>query len=93
MSLAGYHYRFPSAAVSAAAESSLLLALWSVESLHGAEQVRLDAALAIDADRRGFLIAADTPVGRDLNLMFAGYIRRSVGSDAYCVERLIVETP
>ena len=69
-------------------EITLLLALVAVESLHGETQVRLDAKHDVDADRRACTIDATTPVGRDLNRLFAGFARREYGEGAFCVERV-----
>jgi hypothetical protein len=69
-------------------EASLLLAVLSAESLHGEAQVRLDAAHFFDTDQRACVIDADTPVGRDVNRLFVGFLRREFGEDAFTVERL-----
>jgi len=68
-------------------ESSFLLALLATESLHGEAQVRLEAAHALDANRRTCAIDAGTPVGRDLNRLFVGFLRREFGDDAFRVRR------
>ncbi|GIW55531.1 MAG: hypothetical protein KatS3mg082_1935 [Nitrospiraceae bacterium] len=69
-------------------EATLLLALWGAESLHGEIQVRLDAAHFLDADRRACVIDAGTPVGRDVNRLFIGFVQREFGNDAFRVERV-----
>lgn len=69
-------------------EATLLLALWGAESLHGESQVRLDAAHFLDPDRRACVIDAGTPVGRDINCLFVGFVRREFGSDSFQVERV-----
>ena len=69
-------------------EATLLLALWGAESLHGETQVRLDAAHFLDADRRACVIDAGTPVGRDVNRLFVGFVQREFGNDAFRVERV-----
>ena len=43
-----------------------------------ATQTRLDAAHVFDVDRHTCVIDASTPVGRDLNRLFAGFIQRSM---------------
>lgn len=60
----------------------------ATESLHGATQVRLDAAHAVDADKQSCVVDASTPVGRDLNRLFAGFISREFGEDAFRVQRV-----
>jgi len=83
-----YRYTFASSVPSDDVEASLLLALLATESLHGAAQVRLDAAHFFDADRRACVIDASTPVGRDVNRLFAGFLTREFGADAFEVERV-----
>lgn len=73
-------------------EASLLLAILATESLHGEAQCRLDAAHFLDPDQRACAIDADTEVGRDLNRLFAGFISREFGADAFQVERVAAET-
>ena len=55
-------------------ESSLLLAILGVESLHGESQAQLDVRHLLDADRRECVIDASTPAGCDLNRLFVGYL-------------------
>ena len=69
-------------------EVSLLLAVLSAESLHGEAQVRLDAAHFFDSNQRACVIDANTSVGRDLNRLFVGFVRREFGEDAFRVERI-----
>src|SRR3954451_25079348 len=69
-------------------EASMLLAVFAVESLHGEVQVRLDAAHSFDPDGRSCVIDAGTAVGRDLNRVFIGFLRREFGEDAFRVERV-----
>ncbi len=69
-------------------ETSLLLAVLSAESLHGEAQVRLDAAHYFDRDQRACVIDASTPVGRDVNRLFVGFVSREFGEDAFHVERV-----
>jgi hypothetical protein len=88
MSAEVYRYKFAPTIPFAEAESSLVLAIMAAESLHGQAQVRLDAAHAVDADKRSCVIDASTPVGRDLNRLFIGFISREFGPDAFEVERV-----
>jgi hypothetical protein len=68
-------------------EATLVLTLLAAESLHGEAEVRLDAAHHFDAERRECVIDAGTPVGRDLNRLFVGFLRREFGEDAFTVGR------
>lgn len=83
-----YRYRFTAGVSIEEIEASLLLALWGTESLHGEAQVRLDGAHVFDAERRACVIDAGTAVGRDLNRLFVGFVRREFGADAFTVERV-----
>ena len=47
---------------------------------------RLDVAHFFDRPRRGCVIEAGTPVGRDLNRLFIGFVNREFGADAFTVE-------
>jgi hypothetical protein len=88
MTKALYRYEFPEAAPIEEVEITLLLAAFGVESLHGEVQARLDAAHAFDPDKRTCVIDASTPVGHDLNKLFAGFLRREFGTGCFTVERL-----
>ena len=76
MSTEVYRYTFTSSMQFEEIESSLVLAIMATESLHGQSEVRLDAAHAVDKDKRACVIDAGTPVGRDLNRIFIGFIGR-----------------
>jgi hypothetical protein len=69
-------------------ETSLLLAVLAAESLHGEAQVRLDAAHYFDPASRACVIDAGTPVGRDLNRLFIGFVAREFGDAAFEVQRV-----
>lgn len=83
-----YRYGFPADVPVAEIEASLLLSVLATESLHGEAQVRLDAAHYLDVDQRACVIDAGTSVGRDLNRLFVGFLRREFGEDAFTVERV-----
>lgn len=86
MSADVYRYEFPSEIAFEEVQASLVLATMGVESLYGLPQVRLDAGYAIDAGQRRIAIDARTPVGRDLNRLFAGFVLREFGPDSFRVE-------
>lgn len=83
-----YRYAFTPDAPIEEVEASLLLAILATESLHGESQVRLDAAHYFDPAKRACAIDAGTPVGRDLNRLFTGFMGREFGPDAFTVERV-----
>ena len=88
MSAETYRYKFTPSVSFEEVESSLVLAIMATESLHGQSQVRLDAAHAVDAAKRSCVVDASTPVGRDINRLFTGFIGREFGPDAFTVERI-----
>jgi hypothetical protein len=83
-----YRYSFPPAIPLSEIEETLLLAIWGTESIHGESQARLDASHLLDTDRRICVIHGGTPVGRDLNRLFVGFVAREFGADAFTVERV-----
>lgn len=82
-----YRYTFNSRVPLEEIEASLVLAILAAESLHGEAQVRLDAAHYLDPAGRACVIDAGTPVGRDLNRLFVGFLAREFGPDAFSVAR------
>lgn len=88
MSKEVYRYSFSNDVPIEDIESTLLLAKWGAESLHGESQVRLDATHMLDRLQRACVIEASTPVGRDVNRLFVGFVRREFGDEAFRVERL-----
>jgi hypothetical protein len=56
--------------------------------LHGESRVRLDAGPHLDPDRRTCAVDAGTPAGRDLNLLFAAFLRREFGEGGFAVEKV-----
>jgi hypothetical protein len=88
MSPAVYRYTFAPEIASDDIESTLLLALLAVESLHGEADTRLDAAHAFDPARRTCVVDADSTVGRDLCRLFVGFMRREFGDSGFQVERI-----
>jgi hypothetical protein len=87
-----YHYTFAPEVPAEEVEASLVLSVFAAESLHGESQVRLDAAHTFDAATRTCVIDAGTAVGRDLNRLFVGFLRREFGEQAFRVERVHPET-
>jgi hypothetical protein len=82
-----YRYAFTPAVPIEEVEASLLLAIMATESLYGEAQTRLDAAHYLDPIKRACVIDAGTPVGRDLNRLFSGFLSREFGAEAFDVER------
>lgn len=83
-----YRYTFASDVPIEEIEALLLLAIWGCEALHGEARTRLDAAHFLDPAMRACVIDAGTPVGRDLNRLFIGFVSREFGPDSFDVERV-----
>ncbi len=82
-----YRYQFDKGIPTDEVGATLILALLGAEALHGAAQTRLDAAHTFDPKARAVTIDAGTPVGRDLNRLFIGFVTREFGPDAVRVTR------
>jgi hypothetical protein len=83
-----YRYVFADEVPAVEVETTLVLSIFGVESLHGEAQTRLDVQHAFDAKRRVVVIDASTPVGRDLNRLFIGFMTREFGPGSFRVERV-----
>ena len=88
-----YHYVLAPDVPIEEIEASLLLAVLGTESLHGESQVRMDAAHYFEPAKRTCVIDAGTPVGRDFNRLFVGFLRREFGEDSFQVERVNDHAP
>jgi hypothetical protein len=93
MARALYRYVFPPELAIAEVESTLVLALLAVESLHGAAQMQLDAGHYLDTDNRVCVVDASGPVGRDLNRVFVGFLMGEFGEGSFTVESVPQEVP
>lgn len=80
-----YRYEFESTVPLAEVEGSMVLALLAAESLHGETEVQISASHYLDMERRTCIVDAGNRVGRDLNRLFAGFVRREFGGDAFRV--------
>ncbi len=88
MSQEVYRYNFAEHVDLQEVQATLVLSILAVESLHGQTQTRLDASHYIDEVGRACVIDGGTQVGKDLNRLFAGYLMREFGDDAFAVQRL-----
>jgi hypothetical protein len=84
-----YRYEFQSEVPAVEVETTLVLSIFGVESLHGESQTRLDVQHAFDAKKRVVVIDASTAVGRDLNRLFIGFMTREFGPGSFRVERVV----
>jgi hypothetical protein len=85
MSIA-YQFTFAPHVVLDEAESTLHLTLFAVEGLIGRARVRLDAQYTIDESARTVVVYGDSFVSRLVARVFAGFILRECGEDAFTVE-------
>lgn len=83
-----YRYDFSHKVPLEDVEASLLLAIFGTESLHGESQVRLDASHFVDTQKKSCVIDSSTPVGRDINRLFVGFLRREFEECDFSVERV-----
>jgi hypothetical protein len=67
---------------------TLLLSVIAAEALYGETEARLNAYHALDADARSVAIDAATPVGRDLNKLFVGFLVKEFGAASFTVRRV-----
>lgn len=85
-----YRYNFDATISTDEIETALLLAVWGCEALYGEPQTRLDAAHCFAPERRFCVIDANTPVGRDFNRLFVGFLTRVVDADAFTSKRIVL---
>lgn len=83
-----HQYVFKQSVPMTAVESSLILALWSCESLHGEARVQMDTLYEFKPENRHLVVDSGTPVGEDLNKLFVGLLRREFGESAFAVVRV-----
>lgn len=89
MTAATYRYTFSAIVPIEDVQASLLLACWGTEALHGEAQTRLDAAHHFATEHRTCTIDASTEVGRTLNRLFTGFLRREFMHGEFQIERQV----
>jgi hypothetical protein len=67
--------------------ASLLLAVWGAVNLHGENRVAADAAHSLDP----LILRGPPPAGRDVNRLFAHFVRRELTVDCYRVDRIVAD--
>ncbi len=70
------------------AEMTLHLAMFAVEGLAGRARVHLDGRYRIDFDRHAIHINASSRVGRMVARIFAHFLLREFGEEAFRIERI-----
>ena len=83
-----YRYRFAARVDLRDAGDTLLLAVLAAEGLYGTARVRMDLAVATDEALRVIVVDASTDVGQAVNGIFAAFLSREFGPDAFSVERV-----
>ncbi|MBX3435694.1 MAG: hypothetical protein KF847_20445 [Pirellulales bacterium] len=83
-----YRYSFRTDVEFPDVEATLLLALWSLESLYGESAVRLESPHQTDEVARTVEVEGSTPIGAALNRLLVGLLAREFGSASFRVERL-----
>jgi hypothetical protein len=78
-------YRFATTLAWDEIESSLLLALWATEGLHGLAAMHLETHFTVDQAAHSCAIETSTRVGRDLNRIFTSFLLREHGDHAFSV--------
>ena len=82
-----YEYTFRRHVSMADVQDSLTLAILGAENLHGRSLVRLDGWWRLDRQRRKCSIDGSTKVGQAIAGLFAGYLSREFGDQAFRVRR------
>lgn len=83
-----FKYSFSESLSMTDVESAFVLAILATESIHGESETRLLAEHTMDLDKRACVVDAGTEVGRDLNRLFVGFLRREFGDDSFNLERV-----
>ena len=87
MTLPVYRFEFDEHVALEEIESTIVLALFAVESLHGESRTQLDAAHLLDQAAKVLVIEAHTPVGRDFARLMTGFLRREFTGNSFHVRR------
>tara|TARA_R110002095_G_scaffold165627_1_gene143813 strand:+ start:191 stop:490 length:300 start_codon:yes stop_codon:yes gene_type:complete len=83
-----YRYTLGSDVSMSDVHDTLLLAVLAIECMYGSAQARLELFHELDPKKRVCVIDASTPVGRDLNQLFTGFLQKEFGADSFRVERV-----
>jgi hypothetical protein len=84
-----YQYRFADHISIQDIEETLMLAVIATEALHGRTRVNLDAEFHLDKKKRTCEVSTGTDVGKDIARLFAGFLTREFGEDAFEVKRIV----
>ena len=84
-----YRYAFTTDCNHHVVEADLLRAFEAAESLLGESRVKLDVQYTFDPIQMKCAIDASTRVGKTINHLFVGRLRRSIGATKFQVERTL----
>jgi hypothetical protein len=83
-----FKYTFEASLAMTDVEQAFIMAIFATEAIHGECQTRLSAEHFLDIEKHACVVDASTPVGRSLNKLFTGFLRRGCGEDGFRVERI-----
>ena len=81
-----YRYRFNKDIPPQELEDTFMLALVTLESLHGHSRVRLESQFCMESTKHRCAINGHTQIGSDLARIFIGLAIREFGEKAVCVQ-------
>lgn len=84
-----YIYRFEKQVQFDEIDDTLMLATLAAECIHGRTQIHLDARFKATRKDNVCWIDADSEVGQHIARIFAGFMVRLFGEQAFKVERLV----
>ena len=82
-----FRYQFNESMDMDEVEAAFVLAIFATESIHGESDTRLHAEHTLDLKKRTCAVDGNTSVGRDLNRLFTGFLRREFGENSFTVQK------
>ena len=82
-----YNFTFDDSVSAVDVQSTFMLALIAVESMHGSVAVRMECRFNCYQKMRQYHVHTDSPIGNDLARIFAGFAMRAYGYGAVQVQR------
>lgn len=83
-----FRFTFGNALDMTQVEAAFVLAIFSVEAIHGTSETRLLAEHAMDAEKREYVVDASTALGHVLSKLFIAFLTRQFGPDSFRVTRI-----
>lgn len=91
METEAYRYCFEASLDINEVRATVMLAVLATESLHGESRVQLESRHVFSLKERECQIEAAGEIGRDLNRLLVGFLRREFGETGFQVERIDTE--